>query len=219
MSKPDTVIGGQSITAINTGTCLSPEKINQLKETADKDDLFAIRDLDAYYGSCVGDQGNFLKYLKKKAEIGTASDIDSYAAYIEKHKSKQEAFLLYLKAAQMGDSYAKLKIARAYRDGDGVNKNLDQAFIWFQLGATCQEFGNNDMEELAEFLSQHKPVPLANAKALAWLNIVDNEIGLISYYKTMRDKIIGTLSESELNIAKQLTGEYLYDSGCTKIPK
>ena len=203
-------------TSINAGTCVSQEKLAQLQAAATHDDLYAVRDLDVYYSSCVGDRDKAMTYAKQKALIGTAEDVSSYATALESREGPKAAFPWYLKAAQMGESGAKLYVARAYRDGEVVKADPVQALMWFELGATCQEFGMTDMQELAEFLWKNKPVPLAGPKALAWLTVVSNRTdGLIPYYKSMQTDIQKNLSETELEISTQLAGEYRFTSGCS----
>src|SRR5439155_12304016 len=48
---------------------------------------------------------------------------------------KQKAFELYQKAANLGNSVAQHNLANMYKNGEGVDKNKDQAIYWYKKSA------------------------------------------------------------------------------------
>jgi TPR repeat protein len=200
-----------------SGFCFDKAQIAALEKKADEDNLFAIRDLGEYYGTCVGNRDKVLEYGKKAAKIGTANDVYGYGVLLESYENPKQAFPWFLKAAEMGDSKAKLHVAEAYLDGKYVTKDSEKALMWFQLGATCQESGITDMENLAKVLWEQKPVPLSGPKALAWLIVVNKQFGLYLDVKKSYDEMRNALSTDQIAMANKLADEYEYESGCKKL--
>jgi hypothetical protein len=204
------------VASSQTSICLDDKQLGNLEKQADQGDFFAMRKLETYFGSCLGDKKKTDIYVERAAEIGTSDDVNVFAHLVERTSGSEKAFPLFLKAANMNNSSAKLWVARAYRDGNGVQKNQEEALHWFEKGASCQEFGTNDMEELAQFIWIQKPVPLSGIKAFAWLTVVNKHLGLYLDNKKLYDEIARSLSKDELSIAEQVADEYEQQAGCTQ---
>ena len=60
---------------------------------------------------------------------------DYYYGLNGKKRNYEEAFKLYMIAAQADDKYAQLQLGRCYRDGTGVSKNSAEAKRWLKKAA------------------------------------------------------------------------------------
>jgi hypothetical protein len=209
----------QKQTSIDVSTCLSQQQLSELKRESAHGNLYAISKIEMYYGSCAGDRNKELLYAKKRAELGSASDVEDYATLVKIRIGMKQAFPIYLQAAKMGNIRAQQIVAESYRDGLGVEKNKEQALMWFQIGARCYGDGINDMGQLAQFLWVEKPEPLSGPKALAWLNLVKLKIGLYLDEKKLQDAILASLSKEDIAVADKLTDVYADQAGCEKTAK
>jgi TPR repeat protein len=50
--------------------------------------------------------------------------------------NKQRAFDLYLQSAKIGNSDAQRRIAEMYRDGNGIGRDLQFSYAWFEVAGT-----------------------------------------------------------------------------------
>lgn len=77
-----------------------------------------------------------IKWYEKSADQGCSYGQQQLGAYyyFEGHNMTQ-AFILLNKAAEQGESSAQALLGQCYRDGDGVDKNLDKAVKWYQESA------------------------------------------------------------------------------------
>lgn len=87
-----------------------------------------------------------LKWIRKSADQGFTSAISWLGWYYESGeggltKNPKEAFVYYEKAAEKGEAYALLKVARCYANGIGVESNLEKAFEYYLKAA---ELGDKD---------------------------------------------------------------------------
>lgn len=57
------------------------------------------------------------------------------AEKLQKSEKNEEAFEYYLKAARQGDVNAQFYLGLYYNYGDGVEKDLSEAVIWFRKAA------------------------------------------------------------------------------------
>lgn len=57
------------------------------------------------------------------------------AEKIQKSEKNEEAFEYYLKAARQGDAEAQFYLGLCYNYGDGVEKDLSEAVVWFRKAA------------------------------------------------------------------------------------
>ena len=211
----------QSPTSIDAGTCLSQSQRISLEAAAEKDDLIALRRLRLYYFSCAGDRAKLLAISKRAADIGVASDVESYASAVEDANGMSKAFPIFLKSAQMGDPLSQFTVATAYRDGNGVSKDSSAALMWFELGSNCHghaeaDWGLINMRNLAEFLLADKSVQMAKLKGIAWLNVLANSrAGLSEKEDASRKAMIASLSQGDASIVSELTDEFSDQAGCT----
>ena len=57
------------------------------------------------------------------------------AEKFQKSEKNEEVFEYYLKAARQGDAEAQFYLGLCYNYGDGVEKDLSEAVIWFRKAA------------------------------------------------------------------------------------
>jgi uncharacterized protein len=94
----------------------------------------------------------------------------------------KSAAIEWTKQAKNGNPIAQNNLAQMYRDGEGVNKNLKQAFYWFQKSADqgnasatsslgyCYYFGKGTTKNYNKALEQwRKAIKLGNKRAEYWL--------------------------------------------------
>ena len=66
---------------------------------------------------------------------------------------KQKAFELYQTASNLGNHVAQYNLAFMYKEGQGTEKNIDQAIYWYRKSA---EQGNQSAQNKLETLIRTK---------------------------------------------------------------
>ncbi len=82
------------------------------------------------------------------------------------HSEDYNQFKLDLMLAERGDTGAQFSVGSAYEDGNGVKKDLMQAFQWFSMAAKNKHSGAQF--KLGEFYEKGLGVKKNQAKADAW---------------------------------------------------
>lgn len=91
-----------------------------------------------------------LKKTKALAEQGDAEAQFQLAKYYDKNKESIKAVELYRQAAEQGHAKAQNNLGACYYNGDGVTKDIHEAFKWFEMAA------NNGNEKAKESLEKVK---------------------------------------------------------------
>ena len=103
--------------------------------------------------------------LKTRADQGDAEAQYDLACWYQRHKKQSEATQLREQAARNGHALAQLKLGLSYKDGNGVEKNPDQAVYWlgkaaeqgladaqYELGL-CYQSGNGTQKDINQAVS------------------------------------------------------------------
>lgn len=112
----------------------------------------------------IADKEEIIRILKKAQNAANQGHKESQRAIGQAYavgmgnypKDPKKAFTWFLKAAQQGDIDSQVEVGIAYRDGDGVKKNLKEAIKWLEMATS-----SGDMQgrfELA-MLRMHKSRP------------------------------------------------------------
>lgn len=86
-------------------------------------------------------------------------------------KNFNQAFRLYLKAAEQGDADAMFIVGGMYMKGQGTSVNRAEAFKWLYDAAENGRSSKESQKILAEFFLTGQGVPRNYAKALQWYEL------------------------------------------------
>ena len=81
-----------------------------------------------------------VEYFKKGAEFGNVYSYNNLGKIEEDKGNFKKAFYYYEISANLGDSWALNKLGEYYRNGIGINKNLEEAFKNYKLSSECFKY-------------------------------------------------------------------------------
>src|SRR5262249_32874780 len=79
-----------------------------------------------------GDEQGAISNYEKAAQVGCGAAARTLAEIYDRRTKKIEAFIWYLKGAELGDSEALLNTALRLVDGEGVAQKKSAALAWFE---------------------------------------------------------------------------------------
>ena len=136
-----------------------------------------------YYGYGVyKDYGEAEKWYTKAAEQGCAEAQNSLGYYYEINElNPKKAVEWYTKAAEQGLPVAQCNLGICYKNGDGVEKNLEEAVKWYTKAAN-QEYAQAQYL-LGKAYDKGEGVAKNDSEAMKWyLKAVKNNYPQAAYY-------------------------------------
>lgn len=136
-----------------------------------------------YYGNGVyKDYGEAVKWYTKAAEQGYAEAQNSLGYYYEINElNPKKAVEWYTKAAEQGLPMAQCNLGICYKNGDGVEKNLEEAIKWYTKAAN-QEYAKAQYL-LGKAYDKGEGVAKNDSEAMKWyLKAVKNNYPQAAYY-------------------------------------
>ncbi len=97
-----------------------------------------------------------------------------------------------LKAAKLRSLDAAFRLGERFRDGNGVEKNAEQAFLWFRRGASP---GNEGSERVADCYLEGLGVEKDERAAAAWYRKAAEELRFAAEDKTRRVELYRKAAE------------------------
>ena len=149
--------------------CISCPSISAMRAQsifAVKSDKYVLLRKVALLQGCAGN--DFApQAIAMAAELGSALDAEQYASYLEDKGRYKEALKWYEVAADRGDKYATLTLARIFMSGEHkIEKNRIRALKL--LERIAWQGSPNDMANFANALIQSDPSETEKAKAVSW---------------------------------------------------
>jgi TPR repeat protein len=94
----------------------------------------SVQCLVSTYLNVLKDEQNFQKELLKQKIMESAKYEVAHCVYWSAafHANQVERNELILKAAKAGDLFSQFELYKKYKDGDGIEKDLDASFCWAQ---------------------------------------------------------------------------------------
>lgn len=162
-----------------------PEAVKWFTKAAEQENAKAQYNLGNcyYYGNGVyKDYGEAVKWYTKAAEQGYAeaqNDLGYYYEFDELNPKK--AVEWYTKAAEQGLPMAQCNLGICYKNGDGVEKDLEEAIKWYTKAAN-QEYAKAQYY-LGKAYDEGKGVAKNDSEAMKWyLKAVKNNYPQAAYY-------------------------------------
>jgi tetratricopeptide (TPR) repeat protein len=82
-----------------------------------------------------GDVSGAMQFLRRAADAGHASAQVLLADILDKAELNEEAIIYYRRAAAQGSAEGEFGLGNMYATGEGVDRDLKQARIWYQRAA------------------------------------------------------------------------------------
>jgi TPR repeat protein len=184
-----------------------PAAIKWLKRAADQGDKRGYDGLWRIYGHKGNvDEEKILHYLLIAAQKG-AANAQSFLGrcYMEGSilpvpQNYSEGVKWLRKAARSGHNIAQEELAKAYRDGTGVNVDLIKSYIWFAISARAEAENERKVSDLLkEVASNHTPhrkgkvqierdgvaARLTTSQLIEAQNVVDNKYYIANNYEDL----------------------------------
>lgn len=162
-----------------------PEAVKWFTRAAEQENVKAENNLGNcyYYGNGVyKDYGEAVKWYTKAAEQGYAEAQNSLGYYYEINElNPKKAVEWYTKAAEQGLPMAQCNLGICYKNGDGVEKNLEEAIKWYTKAAN-QEYAKAQYL-LGKAYDKGEGVAKNDSEAMKWyLKAVKNNYPQAAYY-------------------------------------
>lgn len=162
-----------------------PEAVKWFTKAAEQENVKAQYNLGEcyYYGYGVyKDYGEAEKWYTKAAEQGCAEAQNSLGYYYEINElNPKKAVEWYTKAAEQGLPVAQCNLGICYKNGDGVEKNLEEAVKWYTKAAN-QEYAQAQYL-LGKAYDKGEGVAKNDSEAMKWyLKAVKNNYPQAAYY-------------------------------------
>lgn len=142
------------------------------------------RRLALCYLNGVGVEKDEAKAVEALTQAVEARDVEAALAlekYWDEKGDAAKAAEAGLKAAKLGAFDAAFRLGERFRDGEGVEKNAEQAFLWFRRGATR---GNKGSERVADCYLEGRGVEKDERAAAAWYRKAAGELRFAAENKT-----------------------------------
>ena len=132
-------------------------------ELAISQGIKGIRFETAYSSSHIGKHERAKELYLELANEGNSAAMNNYACELSDAVEKTKWFQ---KAAEEGEDYGMWNLAKRYRDGAGIEKDIDKAMEWFSKAAENGHSGA--MEDLAYMYQHGEGIETDGAKAIEW---------------------------------------------------
>jgi len=139
--------------------------LSALVDAADHERLPASIELGQLYyfggGGVQADQAKAAPYVRSAAEAGDANSMNLYATMLLEGiglpNDPKAAVAFFKKAAETGHAKAQASLGMAYAGGNGVDRDLVQAFRWMRLSAMQNEVtGKNALADFIRGLTREQ---------------------------------------------------------------
>lgn len=140
-------------------------------KAAEKGHDYAMLNLADLYLNGYGVKKDRAKALELFLGSGNPEVQCGVARFFFRQKKYEDAFVLAEKSAKQGYIPVISLLARMYKDGIGVGKNINEAIKWYRKGAEQKDYFN--MKALADLLYQEKQYQ----EAFKWYKIIVEEHG------------------------------------------
>lgn len=119
-----------------------------------------------------------------------------------------------LTLAEQGDAQAQFVLGNLYRDGQGVEKNLEETVRWWTKAA---ELGNVDAQfALGNIFSGGFGIPRDYVQSFMWFDIAAAQteaIWLAPIARSNRDALVDRMTAEEVSKAKQMSADWISRHG------
>lgn len=130
----DAIIDKQVKTVITDNVNVLKGKTRELEEAFKRNDFAAVARLSEEIKALSDKQREDIHVIKSASSI----DVDELYKQAEQkldEKEYEEAFKLFMEAAEKGHVGAQYMLGEAYFWGNGIEKNKEKAFRWYKLAA------------------------------------------------------------------------------------
>ena len=165
-------------------------------EAAIAQDKKGVRFWTAYASSCIGNHDRAKELYLELSNEGNGAAMNNYACELSDYKEKAEWFQ---KAADAGDNYGMWNLGRYYRDGIGVEEDIEKAIELLTKSANLGCEGA--ITDIARIFRYGKGVEVNGEEAVKWYKVGvdkgydDNLLELAQIY------LDGTIVEKDIETA------------------
>lgn len=156
--------------------------------------IASLNTLGLYYLNIKKDEKNAIKYFKKAASHNYVYSFNNLGKLEENKNNLKEAFNHYLKSASLNESWACNKVGELYRLGIGTEKDIKQAFYYYNksIDVPINLIDYHAKLNLAKYfyltgnyeanIEKNESLALEYLKEASINNILEASIELLIYY-------------------------------------
>jgi TPR repeat protein len=133
------------------------EAVKYYKKAIILGNTYAMKNLGECYEAGHGIEKNqelAIEMYKKASDLNNIIAMCKLGLYYW-HTDKKASIVYYTKAASLGDIKAMYKLARAYNEGLGVERNINEALKWYKKAVDISHSGKA-IKSLHSFYLEHK---------------------------------------------------------------